>query len=81
MAQNNSNQNNGVKKQEALTKLRMASELYVLMSGFTKMPYVSCDPDTYDDQVLIFWTEEEAKQEAKKLLENKETCQYCEGGE
>ncbi|BDZ81064.1 SseB family protein [Claveliimonas bilis] len=72
MAQNNSNQNNGVKKQEALTKLRMASELYVLMSGFTKMPYVSCDPDTYDDQVLIFWTEEEAKQEAKKLLENKE---------
>ena len=72
MAENNSNQNSDVKKQEALTKLRTASELYVLMSGFTKMPYVFCDPDTYDDQVLIFWTEEEAKQEAKKLLENKE---------
>ncbi len=72
MAENNNNNNNSIKKQEVLTKLRAASELYVLMSGFTKMPYVFCDPDTYDDEVLVFWKEDEAKQAAKKLLENKE---------
>lgn len=63
---------NSIKKQEVLTKLRTTSELYVLMSGFTKMPYVFCDPDTYDDEVLVFWKEDDAKQAARKLLENKE---------
>lgn len=69
MAENN---NNSVKKQEVLAKLRTAPELYVLISGFTKMPYVFCDPDTYDDDVLVFWKEDEAKLAAKKMLENKE---------
>ena len=44
MAQINSNQNNGVKKQEALTKLRMhRSFMFFTWSGIYKnCPYVSC---------------------------------------
>lgn len=70
MAENNKNSNKN--KQETLKKLTTSSELFVLMSGFTKMPYVYCDPETYDDEVLIFWSEDEARQAAKKMLENKD---------
>ena len=58
-------------KKAALDKLRKAKELYVLMSDCTRMPYVSCDSETYDDEVFLYYTEEDAKKEAKKLISEK----------
>lgn len=50
----------GVDKSDVLKKMREAEAIYVLMSDCTRMPFVVCDPETYDDQVLIFFSEAEA---------------------
>lgn len=56
-------------KQETLTMLRTSEVIYTLISRCSNMPYVLCDPETYDDQILIFFQEDKAKEEAKRLLE------------
>lgn len=38
--------------------------VYVLISGFTKEPYVECDKETYDDKVFVYMEEEAAKAKA-----------------
>ena len=45
--------------------------VYVLISGFTKEPYVECDKETYDDQVFVYMEEEAAKAKAEALKEEK----------
>ena len=54
-------------KKELLSRLGHDSELFALISLCTREPYVVCDPETFDDQIYLFFTEEEAKAEAKKL--------------
>ena len=39
------------KKLEVIKNLQQAEAIYVIMSGFTKMPYVACDEETFDDKV------------------------------
>ena len=58
-------------KKTALEMLRLSKAVYVLLSGCTHLPYVECDAETYDDQILLFYREEEAKRRAKELLEEK----------
>ena len=41
------------------------------MSLCTKMPYVLCDEETFDDEVLLYYTEEDAQREGKKLIEQR----------
>ena len=38
-----------VDKSSVLKKLRESDAIYVLMSDCTRMPFVVCDPETYDD--------------------------------
>ena len=52
-----------------LSMMRISKELYAVMSLCTKMPYVQCDEETFDDEILLFMDENEAKEEAKKLQE------------
>ena len=52
---------------ETLQSLRTPGELYVIMSGATKLPFVVCNPETFDDEILLYYTEAEAKEEAMKL--------------
>lgn len=40
-------------KEQLLSSLRNAEEMYVFMSLCTKMPYVLCDEETFDDEVLF----------------------------
>ena len=58
-------------KQKMLSDLRGAKEIFVAMSLCTKMPYVVCDPETFDDEVLIYFSEEDMKREGKRLIEKK----------
>ena len=44
-------------KEQLLSSLRNAEEMYVFMSLCTKMPYVLCDEETFDDEVLLYYTE------------------------
>lgn len=59
----------------AAEKLRKSEQVYVLFSQCTRMPYVVCDDSTYDDEILLYFQEEAAKNAAKKLLEKKEPVQ------
>ena len=57
--------------EQTILKLQKAEELYAIMSLCTRMPYVECDGETYDDQILVFFEEADAKREAQKLMEKK----------
>ena len=39
---------------ETLQSLRTPGELYVIMSGATKLPFVVCNPETFDDEILLY---------------------------
>jgi hypothetical protein len=41
--------------------------LYIIFSTATKCPYVLCDPETYDDEIFVFFTEEEARKKWEEL--------------
>lgn len=54
---------------EVMAKIRNCEELYAVISACTNMPYVYCDPETYDDEVFIYFDKAEANKGAKWLLE------------
>lgn len=58
-------------KMAVLGELKDSQEMFVYLSPCTKMPFVYCDPETFDDEVLLFRTEELAKNTAKEFLEKK----------
>ena len=60
-----------VTKQETLSALRNPGELYVVMSGATRLPFVFCDEETYDDEVFLYYRAEDAQAKAKELQEQK----------
>lgn len=62
-------------KRTAAEMLRKADAVYMILSLCTRMPYVVCDAETYDDEILLFFEEEAAKKAAEKLLKEKEPVQ------
>lgn len=62
-------------KRTAAEMLRKADAVYMILSLCTRMPYVVCDAETYDDEILLFFEEEAAKKVAEKLLKEKEPVQ------
>ncbi len=62
-------------KKAVAEMLRKAEQIYIIFSKCTKMPYVICDADTYDDEIFLYLSEDAAKEAAKKLLEDQEPVQ------
>lgn len=56
-----------VNKNEILVQLRQKENVYVMYSKCTRMPFVLCDPETYDDEVFIFFQEKDGAQETNRL--------------
>ena len=48
----------GISKEEAIKELQNRETVFVAYSQATKLPYVKCDEETYNDQAWIFSTEE-----------------------
>lgn len=69
-----------VDQKELLTKLQNAEAVYTLISEYTKMPYVVCDKETFDDEVLLFFDEETAKKEADSLRQEGNPVQIARVG-
>ena len=61
----------GISKEEAVKALQTRDKVYVAYAQATKLPYVTCDEETFNDQAWIFATEEEIKEFGKKCLEDK----------
>lgn len=51
----------------AVKKLQKLDGFFTLFSPLTRMPYLACDEETFDDQVYIFATEEAGKAFAAEL--------------
>lgn len=66
-----------VNLQEIMQKIRTSEELYAVMSLCTRMPFVYCDPETYDDEVFIYFNKDEANKGARWLLEEKNPIQLA----
>ncbi len=58
-------------KQEAARQLQTRDFLYVAYAHATKLPYVTCDPVTYNDQIWVFSTEEGIKEFGREKLQEK----------
>lgn len=54
-----------------LLKLQKLENLYVPFAKATNLPYVICDEETFDDQVLLFSEEAFARKYAMKEMQNK----------
>ena len=56
-------------KQEIMYRLKNAGELYVLLSMCTGEPYVVCDQETYDDEIIVLFDGQAAIKESKEQTE------------
>ena len=52
-----------------LEKLRSLDEICVNISKYTRMPFIYCEPETFDDQVFVYCSEEAAKDAAARFAE------------
>ena len=55
----------------AVKKMNSLEELFVIFSKYTRMPFVECDEETFDDQVHMFAGEPEAQAFVQKYEEKK----------
>lgn len=62
---------NATKKTFLLKQLRNAEEIFVLFSKCTRVPYVECHEETFDDQVFLFRKEADALAAAKEYQDKK----------
>ncbi len=56
-------------KQEVIQGMMRNEKIFVIFSLRTRMPFVACDPETFDDQIYLYLTEEEATAEAKRMTD------------
>lgn len=56
---------------DAAKEIQARENVYVAYSQVTKLPYVTCAEETYNDQVWFFAEEETLKEFGKKKLEDK----------
>lgn len=61
----------GISEKDAIKELQTRENFYVAYSQATKLPYVTCDEDSFNDQVRVFATEEEIKEYGKEKLKDK----------
>lgn len=74
MSDDNRSEDMTVKRTTA-EMLRKADAIYMILSLCTRMPYVVCDAETYDDEILLYFEEEDAKKAAERFLKEKEPVQ------
>lgn len=61
----------GINKEQAVKELQNRERVFVAYSQVTKLPYVTCDEESFNDQAWVFATEEGIKEYGKKLLDDK----------
>ena len=54
-------------KEKTLIQLQKQDVVYVIYSKCTRMPFVLCDSESYDDEIFVFYNKENADQEAEHL--------------
>lgn len=57
-----------VDKTKVLVQLQQRENIYVIYSKCTRMPFVLCDSETYDDEVFIFFEEEDGNEAVQRFI-------------
>ena len=60
-----------IKKDQAIKAMTRGEYVFVAYSAATRLPYVTCDPETFNDQAWFFSSEAGVKEFGKKCAENK----------
>lgn len=58
-------------KQQIVKTIKGLDKIFVPFSQVTRMPFVTCDEETFNDQVWVFETEAEIQEFARKYTEEK----------
>lgn len=61
----------GMRIEDAVKELQTRERFFVAYAQATRLPYVTCGEETYNDQAWVFATEEEIKAFGKEKLEDK----------
>ena len=61
----------GISKEHAINALKSRDHFFVAYAQTTRLPYVTCDEESFNDQAWIFSAEEEIKAFGEKLLGEK----------
>lgn len=61
----------GISVVDAVKEIQAREDMFVAYSQATKLPYVTCAEETYNDQAWFFADEETLKEFGKKKLDNK----------
>ena len=61
----------GISKEHAINALKSRDYFFVAYAQATRLPYVTCDEESFNDQAWIFSAEEEIKAFGEKLLGEK----------
>ena len=59
-------------------KIQAKKQLFTAFHAFTGMPFIVCDPESFNDQVRIFETEELVKNYIKEQAEKKNVLRAVE---
>ncbi len=59
---------------ELKQKIMTRDNLFIIFSQRTRMPFIFCDPETMDDQIYVYFSEEEAKKETETLANGGDLC-------
>ena len=61
----------GISVEEAVKEIQGRESVFIVYSQATKLPYVTCGEETYNDQVWFFANEDKLKEFGKKKIEEK----------
>ena len=61
----------GISVEEAVKEIQGRESVFIVYSQATKLPYVTCGEETYNDQVWLFANEDQLKEFGKKKIEEK----------
>ena len=54
-------------ERKVLSALKSAPHVYFLLSMCTRAPYVLCDPETFDDEILVFLDREASAFQSRRF--------------
>ena len=61
-----------MERREVLASIPKAVNLYLIQSDFTRLPFVYCDDESFDDVAFLFDVKENAEKKSAELAANKQ---------
>lgn len=67
-----------MERKEVLLSIPKTEKFYMVHSDFTRLPFIYCDDESFDDATYLFETKEKAEKKQSELLETKQKTTVVE---